>query len=217
MKIFYYFVSLTMLFSCAQMKKNWIAENCNEGSAYSAGVADAQNGMNHNSTSFGMCNQDQIGPLKKEYSKGYNSVQKQETKVVVKEIHHGRPHSSSVVTKTRPSTSTNFFECSVSAYDNTFVSTHQYEKTARREALAKCESKYNLLNCKSTGCRVISTNSPDYKNQDQKKYHCRIRAYSNTFTGIDYNLGKARYHAISKCKRVYNESHCKNPSCSQEI
>lgn len=130
-----YLITIIIFSSCAAMQEQWVADNCDTDSAYSLGVQHAQNGQEHDTTSYSLCDKSKRGVIKKSYSKGFSSV------------------GNNPVNLIKDAIGLNYYTCELSPFTKTFTSSGKNLGKVRVSVKAKCMAENNEMHCDEFKCR----------------------------------------------------------------
>mgnify|MGYP006081781799 CR=1 FL=1 len=117
------------------MQKQWVADNCNNDSAYSNGVEHAQNGQGHDSASYSICDHADQGSIKKSYSKGFNSV------------------TNNPVHLIKDALGANYYTCKLSPFVATYTASSSNLGKAKYKVKKKCTDKHDEMHCTDVKCK----------------------------------------------------------------
>ena len=122
------------------MHKDWVKANCNEDSAYSQGVEDAENGKKHDAHSYSACADTEIGKIKKAYSKGYQSV------------------SSNPIHAPKEAFGMNEYTCRVRPFGHEYSFTSTNKVEAYKKVKTECEASNHSMHCDEIECEKVPLN-----------------------------------------------------------
>jgi hypothetical protein len=131
------YLVLLLLVSCAQMKQDWVDQNCNEESAYSSGVNDANSAKKSDLSTYSMCSQAERKSIRQAYLKGYKETQSNPMNLIKDAI------------------GLNAYKCTLQPFTSEYSATNSRLARAKADVMKQCLRKNHEMHCDDPTCEKL--------------------------------------------------------------